>query len=73
MISYSTLHDHLVGDLLLLADEHRLLRPSYLDSKLAPKLAQERICDRTQQALAKGHSAIHPVFRGAAKLSSLFC
>lgn len=30
----------LVGDLLLVADEHRLLRSSYLDSKLAPNPAQ---------------------------------
>ena len=47
MISYSTLQHPLVGDLLLVADENRLLRSSYLDSKLAPKLAQEWICDST--------------------------
>ena len=40
MISYSTLQHPLVGDLLLLADEHRLLRSSYLDANLAPKLAR---------------------------------
>ena len=62
MISYSTLQHPLVGDLLLVADENRLLRSSYLDSKLAPKLAQEWICDSTQQVLAKAISQLNQYF-----------
>ena len=64
MISYSTLHHPLVGDLLLLADEHRLLRSTYLDSKLAPKPAQEWICDPTQQVLAKAISQLIQYLEG---------
>ena len=52
----------LVGDLLLVADEHRLLRSSYLDSKLVPKIAQEWICDSTQQVLAKAISQLNQYF-----------
>jgi methylated-DNA-[protein]-cysteine S-methyltransferase len=64
MISYSTLQHPLVGDLLLVADEHRLLRSSYLDSKLAPKPAKEWICDPTQQVLAKAISQLSEYFQG---------
>jgi 6-O-methylguanine DNA methyltransferase, ribonuclease-like domain len=64
MISYSTLQHSLVGDLLLVADEHRLLRSSYLDSKLAPKPAQEWICDPDQQVLAKAISQLEQYFQG---------
>jgi methylated-DNA-[protein]-cysteine S-methyltransferase len=64
MIFYSTLQHPLVGDLLLLADEHRLLRSTYLDSKLAPKPAQEWICDPTQQVLAKAISQLIQYLEG---------
>ena len=64
MISYSTLQHPLVGDLLLVADEHRLMRSSYLDSKLTPKPAKEWICDPTQQVLAKAISQLNQYFQG---------
>lgn len=64
MISYSTLQHPLVGDLLLLADEHRLLRSSYLDSNLTPKLAQEWIHDPTQPVLAKAISQLTQYLQG---------
>jgi O-6-methylguanine DNA methyltransferase len=46
------------------ADEHRLLRSSYLDSKLAPKPAQEWICDPNQQVLAKAVSQLKRYLQG---------
>jgi O-6-methylguanine DNA methyltransferase len=64
LFSYSTLQHPLVGDLLLVADEHRLLRSSYLDSKLAPKPAKEWICDPTQPVLAKAISQLNQYFQG---------
>src|ERR1700721_1685722 len=64
MIWYSTLQHPLVGDLLLVADEHRLLRSSYLDSKLAPKPVKEWICDPAQQVLAKATLQIGQFFSG---------
>jgi methylated-DNA-[protein]-cysteine S-methyltransferase len=64
MISYSMLQHPLVGDLLLVADEHRLLRSSYLDSKLAPNPAEEWICDHTQQVLANAISQLNQYFQG---------
>jgi methylated-DNA-[protein]-cysteine S-methyltransferase len=64
MISYSTLQHPLIGDLLLVADEHRLLRSSYLDSKLAPKPSEEWICDPNQQALAKAVSQLNQYLQG---------
>jgi O-6-methylguanine DNA methyltransferase len=57
MISYSTFHHPLV------ADEHRLMRSSYLDSKLAPKLAKEWICDPTQRVLAMAISELNQYFQ----------
>jgi hypothetical protein len=67
MIWYSTLQHPLIGDLLLVADERRLLRSSYLDSELAPKPAEEWICDPTQQVLAKAISQLYQYFQGGAK------
>jgi methylated-DNA-[protein]-cysteine S-methyltransferase len=64
MISYSTFQHPLVGDSLLVADEHRLLRSSYLDSKLAPKPAKEWVCDPTQQVLAEAISELNRYFQG---------
>ena len=64
MISYSTLQHPLVGDLLLVADDRRLMRSSYLDSKLAPKPAKEWICDPTQPVLAKAISQLNQYFQG---------
>lgn len=63
MISYSTLQHPLVGDLLLVADEHRLLLSSYLDSKLAPKLAEEWIRNSNQKVLAKAISQLNQYFQ----------
>jgi methylated-DNA-[protein]-cysteine S-methyltransferase len=64
MIWYSTLQHPLIGDLLLVADERRLLRSSYLDSELAPKPAEDWICDPTQQVLAKAISQLYQYFQG---------
>ena len=63
MIWYSTLQHPLIGDLLLVADEHRLLRSSYLDSELAPKPAQEWICDPNQLVLAKAILQLNQYFQ----------
>jgi methylated-DNA-[protein]-cysteine S-methyltransferase len=64
MISYSTLQHPLVGDLLLVADEYRLLRSSYLDAESAPNPTQEWIRDPTQQVLAKAISQLNQYFQG---------
>jgi methylated-DNA-[protein]-cysteine S-methyltransferase len=64
MIWYSTLQHPLVGDLLLVANEHRLLRSSYLDCKLAPQPVKEWICDPTQEVLAKAISQLDQYFQG---------
>jgi methylated-DNA-[protein]-cysteine S-methyltransferase len=64
MIWYSTFQHPLVGDLFLAADEHGLLRSSYLDSKWAPKPVKEWICDPTQQVLAKAISQLDQYFQG---------
>jgi O-6-methylguanine DNA methyltransferase len=64
MISYATLQHPLVGDLLLVADEHRLLRSSYLDSKWAPKPAKEWICDPTQRVLVEAILQLKQYFQG---------
>jgi methylated-DNA-[protein]-cysteine S-methyltransferase len=41
VISYSTFQHVLVGDLILVAEEDRLIRSSYTDSKLAPSVGAD--------------------------------
>jgi hypothetical protein len=62
LISYSTLQHPLVGDLLPVADEHRLMRSSYLDSKLAPKPTEGWICESDPVSVGKGDFAVESVF-----------
>jgi methylated-DNA-[protein]-cysteine S-methyltransferase len=64
MFSYSTFQHPLIGDLLLVADEHQLVRSSYLDSKFAPKPAKEWICDPTQEVLEQAISQLNQYFQG---------
>ncbi len=53
MISYSTFRHALVGDLILVAEEDRLIRSSYTDSKLAPSVAPDWVRAPKHSVLAE--------------------
>jgi methylated-DNA-[protein]-cysteine S-methyltransferase len=71
VISYAELHHALIGDLILVADEHQLIRSGYLDSKLAPKPGTDWVCDPTQPVLAKAILQLNQYLDGKLKRLSV--
>ena len=64
MTFYSELKHCLIGELLLVADQSRLIRSSYTDSKNAPKILEEWIYDPTHSVLAKATLQLNEYLQG---------
>ena len=64
MTFYSTLKHRLIGELLLVANETRLIRSSYVDSKTAPTIQKDWVHDPKHPVLAKATNQLNEYLRG---------
>ena len=64
MTFYSELKHPLIGELLLVADQSRLIRSSYPDSKNAPKILKDWIYDPKDPVLAAATLQLNEYLRG---------
>ena len=64
MTFYSTLKHRLIGELLLVANQTRLIRSSYVDSKTAPTIQKDWVHDPKHPVLAKATNQLSEYLRG---------
>jgi methylated-DNA-[protein]-cysteine S-methyltransferase len=64
MTFYSTLKHRLIGELLLVASQTRLIRSNYVDSKTAPTIQKGWLHDPTHPVLANATLQLNEYLRG---------
>jgi methylated-DNA-[protein]-cysteine S-methyltransferase len=64
MTLYSTLKHHLIGELRVVANQTRLIRSSYVDSKTAPTIQEDWVYDPKHPVLAKATHQLNEYLRG---------